>query len=93
MEGGLVAERAQGLIPAVGRVHDRKSTLRALLKVSKSLEPEIISTLTLYRNVKDPKVSAIHVGKTEKLSSNGPLICPSCSGTHAAPMGSIEIKI
>ena len=93
MEGGLVAERAKRLIPAVGRVHDRQSTLRALPKVSKSLELEIISALTLYRDVKDPKVSAIHIGKPEKRSPSGPFICPSCSGTHAAPMGSIVNKI
>ena len=87
MEGWLVAERAKRLIPAVGRVHDRKSTLRALPKVSEGLELEIISALTLYRNAKDPKVTAIHIGKTEKRSSCGPLIYSSCSGKHAVPHG------
>ena len=86
MEGGLVAERAKRLIPVVGRVHDRKSTLRALRKVSEGLELEIIGALTLYRDVKDAEVTAVHIGKTEKHSSSGPLICPSCSSKHAAPM-------
>ena len=64
MEGGLVAERAKRLIPAVGRVHDHQSTLRALSKVSESLELEIIGALTLYRNVNDAKVTAVHIGET-----------------------------
>ena len=89
----MVTERAKRLIPAVVRVHDRQPTLRALPKVSEGLELEIIGALTLYRNVKDPKVTAVHIGKTEKRSSSGPLICPSCSSKYAAPMGSIEIVI
>ena len=87
MEGGLVAERAKRLIPAVGRVHDCQSTLRALSKISEGLELGIVGALTLYRNVKDAKVTAVHIGKTEKRRSSGPLICPSCSGKHAVPHG------
>ena len=43
--------------------------------------------LTPYWNVKDPKVTAVHTGKTEKRGPSGPLICPSCSIEHAASMG------
>ena len=87
MEGELVAERAKRLIPAVGRVYDCQSTLRALSKVSESLELEIVGALTLYRNVKDARVTVVHIGNPEKRSSSGPLICPSCPGKHAAPHG------
>ena len=83
----MVTERAKRLIPTVGRVHDLPSTLRVLPKVSEGLELEIIGALTLYRNVKDPKVTAVHIVENEKRSPSGPLIYPSFSGTHAAPHG------
>jgi hypothetical protein len=65
MEGLLVAERAKRLILAAGQVHDRQSTLQALLNVQDNLGLEFIGALTLYRNVKDPKVAAVHIGRTE----------------------------
>ena len=99
MEGGLVAERAKRLIPAVGRVHDRPSTLRALPKASEGLELEIIGALTLYWNVKDAKVTAVHIGKTERRGASGPLVQVAPLYVLPAPinmrgpMGSIEIEI
>ena len=78
------------LIPVTARVHDRQPTLRALHKVQHSPEIDFVGTLTLYRNAKDPKMTAVHIGKTEKRSSSGPLfinesvsfICLSWCGTH-----------
>ena len=70
----LVVEMANRLIPAGGQVHDRQPTLRALANVQDSLGLEFMGTLTLYWNVKDPKVTAaVHRGKPEKRSSSDPL--------------------
>ena len=87
----MVAERAKRLIPAARRVHDRQFTLRALHKV----QDGPIGALTLYRNVKDAKVTAVQIVKTEKRSSNDLLfinalessLCPSWCGKHAPPIG------
>ena len=90
MEGRLVVERAKMLIPAAAQVHDHQSTLRALHKVQDSPEIGFVGTLTLYRNGKDPGMTAMHIGKTEKRSSSDPFIvnasesfiCPFWCGTH-----------
>ena len=44
-----------------GRVHDRQFTLRALPKVQDGPEIEFIGALTLYRDVKDTKVTAVQI--------------------------------
>ena len=89
----MVAERAKRLIPAAGRVHDRPSTLRALPKVSEGLELETIGALTLYRNVKDVKVTAVHIGKPRSAVQVAPLYDLPAPIHMRRPMGSIEIEI
>ena len=64
---------AKRLIPAGGQVHDRQPTLRALINVRESPGREFMGILTLYWNVKDAKVTAVHEGETEKRSSSDPL--------------------
>ena len=63
---------AKRLIPAGGQVHNHQPTLRALINVRDSPGLEFMGTLTLYWNMKDPKVTAVHWGKTEKRSSSDP---------------------
>ena len=91
---GLVVERAKRLIPAAGGSTTANLLYELCLKFTMA-EIEFIGALTLYRDVKDAKVTAVQIVKTEKRSSNNLLfinalessLCPSWCGIHAPPLG------